>query len=302
MIVSDGANYAVMGILTPVNPTDGQVLTYVAADSQWEPKSLSALGGANASQLRSVSISTGSASPKPRQVLAYNEANGDWESTYVGPGPRANWHGFTVDPTTMTAVLGYGGGWTVQNFNITGVNATATEPFYVKISSPSTGNNAFYGWSYATPQITTGIFRYAVTRCILGSTGTHAGYYLGLSSAVGPQLIAQSASLAANFVGFRFWNGTDTHWQAYVGKDATHITLVDTGITPDTNSHIYEIFSDGTNFHFYIDGTKVATISVTDTNAPANTTLLGQICWLSNQNGATVIPLSCAYAFWESSV
>lgn len=71
----------------------------------------------------------------------------------------------------------------------------------------------------------------------------------------------------SNTIGFRFSNGTDTHWQAAAITAGGSTTLVDTGVTPDGNVHLFEMAMNiaSTTVTFYIDNVLVATIS---TNIP----------------------------------
>jgi hypothetical protein len=57
LVISDGTDYKVFGMLTPIAPADGQVLYFNGADNQWEPTTLSAIGNANAAQIKSIPIS-----------------------------------------------------------------------------------------------------------------------------------------------------------------------------------------------------------------------------------------------------
>jgi hypothetical protein len=57
LVISDGTNYQVFGMLTPIAPADGQVLYFNGADNQWEPTTLSAIGNANAAQIKNIPVS-----------------------------------------------------------------------------------------------------------------------------------------------------------------------------------------------------------------------------------------------------
>jgi hypothetical protein len=84
LLVSDGTNYiAVMPFsgLQTVAPNDGDIPVYVNADKKWEPKSISTLGGANASKLRGVNIS--SATPLDQQILRYSSADAQYDLVYT---------------------------------------------------------------------------------------------------------------------------------------------------------------------------------------------------------------------------
>lgn len=77
-LVSDGTNYIwIAGQPTTDTPNDADVLTYVLADKRWESKSISTLGGANASQLRGKNIS--SATPTDQQVLKWSATDNQYD-------------------------------------------------------------------------------------------------------------------------------------------------------------------------------------------------------------------------------
>lgn len=64
-----------IGAPTPVPPTDGQVLTYVTANSRWEPATPSVV--ASIDDLNDVDTST--VAPTDGQVLTWDNAAGQWE-------------------------------------------------------------------------------------------------------------------------------------------------------------------------------------------------------------------------------
>lgn len=111
----DGTNYTclpltvhkIAGInVKVVTPTDADVMTYVAANSQWEPKSLASVGGANASQLRGVSLDTGTVgTPTDGFEIVYDSAS----SSYKAITPPAQ-IGANVVPLAHCATDG-GSGW-----------------------------------------------------------------------------------------------------------------------------------------------------------------------------------------------
>lgn len=72
------------------------------------------------------------------------------------------------------------------------------------------------------------------------------------------------------FIGFRYSNGTDTTFKAVTinpGGSVGSATVQDTGVTADTNVHLFEIYPTNNNtvMTFYIDKVLVQTIS---TNLP----------------------------------
>lgn len=77
-LASDGANYVfIAGQPTTDSPNDADILTYVAADGRWEAKPISALGGANASQLRGKNIS--SATPADQDILRWSSTDNAYD-------------------------------------------------------------------------------------------------------------------------------------------------------------------------------------------------------------------------------
>lgn len=73
LIISDGTNYQVFGILTPIAPADGQVLAFNGANNDWEPTTLSAIGNANAAQIKNIPIS--SSTPSDQTVPTVTNFN-----------------------------------------------------------------------------------------------------------------------------------------------------------------------------------------------------------------------------------
>lgn len=76
-------------------------------------------------------------------------------------------------------------------------------------------------------------------------------------------------------IGFRYSAGTDTHWQAVTvvaGASVGSQTTVDTGITPDTNPHLFEMTTNaaGSAVNFFIDSALVATITTNLPNPATN--------------------------------
>ena len=115
-------------------PSDANVLTYVAANTDWEPKPLSALGGANASQLRGNNIS--SASPASTQFLQWNSADSSYDLVYDDyQAYSVLWEeDFLTSRATTSGPLGspYGGGgsaWTTASTGGTSITVYAYNQF-----------------------------------------------------------------------------------------------------------------------------------------------------------------------------
>ena len=97
-----------------------------------------------------------------------------------------------------------------------------------------------------------------------------------------------------NLCAFRHSDTTDANWKAYCGTDATHFTVVDTGIaTSTTASYLFEIgfkpLGAPTEADFFLNGSQVATIT---TNLPASASQTeGWIWTVDNKNTATAMQL-----------
>lgn len=134
------------------------------------------------------------------------------------------------------------------------------------------------------------------------------GVYSGISgTGANTVQIDGTTAYAANVpnkttIGFRYSNGTDTHWQCasiIAGSSLPSSTFVDTGVTPDTaNPHIFEVASNaaGTSLFCLIDHVLVGTIT---TNIPApdgtSNTLASPFFTGDNENTATAISATWYY-------
>ena len=144
------------------------------------------------------------------------------------------------------------------------------------------------------------------TRLAISPT-TSARYWIGLGcwntgssrGSNGTQVLATSVYAADlpnhTTLGFRYSATTDTHWQAVsinAGTASASSTVVDTGISPDTSAHLFEMATNaaGSSVYFLIDNTVVATIS---SNLPDPTLAAdswGSMFWTGdNKNSATAI-------------
>jgi hypothetical protein len=106
-------------------------------------------------------------------------------------------------------------------------------------------------------------------------------------------------------LGFRYSAGTDTHWQAVslvANNSGVLSTVVDTGVTPDTNTHLFQMATNvtGTSVTYYIDGVSVATI-LTNLPNPASTydALASPFLTGDNKNTATSVSATF-YQAWLS--
>ncbi len=181
----------------------------------------------------------------------------------------------------------------------TGATPTATEaPGVVETSSASAstnvvaaiGHNQGAGLNGSNYSFGT-IARYTV-RFAPGQT-TNARFWIGLGDVNGPgdysNTVYASDAPPRFYCMFRYSVTTDTHWKAICATDASHQTIVDTGITPVTTpSTLFEIVPNAamTAVVFYINGSAVANIT---TNLPLNTNQPAAMWTADNKNTANVV-------------
>lgn len=301
IVWSDGSNYFVGGDQPNyTEPSDAQVWSYSTSTHKWAPTSLSALGGANASQIRGVNINT--KAPHPGDALVFNGT--DWVPQlfplgtyrvvghcYDGGGTGAA--NFTNLGTTSNCIVS-------STFTVTLVAPTSTEPPMLQAGNSNTGSTNTRGFLNRSILPRFGFFgtlvgaqwrvrvdQTANTRYWLAMTDTTNQNELGSS-------IMATDTPAQNVIGFRYSSGV-TNWQAYCGTDATHQTVVDTGVAPDTShSQLFEFKQDGSSVYFYINGTLVATIS---TNVPASSNACGLSVLADNKNTANNSTFAVAWTY-----
>lgn len=217
----------------------------------------------------------------PTQVLL---GDSSW-----GPVPGGGGGGSTGEPYLIHWARGdnYGGSasiyddhgqtsgrWGSNNVTASAINASATERFHTRITSP--GNvAATYGNSYSTGlQFTLG--KVSSFKCRVRLTSTLLSrVWLCLTDAdiagSGTSMM-KSATPNQNLVGFRYDpSAVDTKWVCVTQTDSSNQTATpeSTSSHIDTNFHTFEFFWDGSQVVFKIDGTTVGGQS---TNAPATST------------------------------
>jgi len=159
-----------------------------------------------------------------------------------------------------------GGTFAINNSGVSG----ATPPNW-KLTSGS-GSFGFVGNNNSASEISLDILAQCQAYLALGLTSS-GGYWIGMSSLAAGSLSVTNPS--GSVVAFRFIQGTDTNWQAYVATGSGTFTAVDTGVAPDTNFHQFKIQQDSSgNLTFYIDGSLVATINSGTTGIPVATTAM----------------------------
>ncbi len=184
------------------------------------------------------------------------------------------------------------------------IQPTSTVAGYVKFTGSSVGpnkdvifiNGTFLGTSLGfTKTFKTNI-------AVFGTTSMR--FWIGLSNKTSGNVstVFESDNPVANFVGFRYSDGTDSHWMAYCSTDGTHFSTHDTGVTPDVTGALHSYsFSpvQGTpgTINFYIDGVSVGQLT---TNAPTSTTFLGPISYAESMAGG-VTPVLGVNVFYAES-
>jgi hypothetical protein len=152
----------------------------------------------------------------------------------------------------------------------------------------SLGTGANYGqWSFGS------IYRWSIkfaaaasvtnTRYWMGTTVYNTGGSGGETSISGGTTSFASNNPNRSMIGFRYSNGTDAHWVAVTQVTGGAQTIVDTGVSVDANSHLFEYAYNGGAVGFYIDGSLVATIN---TNVPTAATFRVYMFWCGD-NEAT---------------
>lgn len=173
-----------------------------------------------------------------------------------------NLHGFSVTP-------GLGSGFPATGMTLfSAASVIQAAPTATDLASyRPTGSGGVY-FVDTTNGLTLGSVnrmwtKYALSRTLL--TRNWVGF--------APTADVQAAVLASNtpvttLLGFRYSTdlSADNHWKCYASPNGSAVTLVDTGVVPDTAFHKFEIDMTAGVATFYIDGILVGTIS---TNVPS---------------------------------
>ena len=109
--------------------------------------------------------------------------------------------------------------------------------------------------------------------------------------------ISASGVLAA---AFRYFAGTDTDWECYVGDGVHAGQVVSSGVVPDTtNMQQFDIFiTSGGVYQYYINGTQVC--SFTPTNPIPENSMLGNIDAWQNTT-TTSVSVKQGRLYWGSN-
>jgi hypothetical protein len=188
-----------------------------------------------------------------------------------------NWCGLAIQASstgsTFPGAQNTNPGQINSGYPVVIVPPTATVPRGAKIQSASL--SAASGIADQVNFLTPGIVRDWFMKGAIDGT-THSRYWIGMTDTAFASIptTMNSDTPAANVIAFRWNSDTDTNFKAVCQTDASHQTVVDTGVAVVVDAvHLFEIVpqSGGTSIKFYIDGVNVATIS---TNVPANTTAM----------------------------
>lgn len=205
------------------------------------------------------------------QVLTVVGGVPAWATAGAGTTQTGTYHGWTYDGLALGTNSQFGTGFYAPTGTVAnGGNATTNVPGYSTLTSPSANAGSILDNNNSQTPISTSILSQIKFYGALASTSS--GIYWIAATAGGA---FNTANPNTSIIGFRFVQGTDTNWQAYVGTTsaAGHYTVVDTGIAVNTNFHQFIINVDSSgNYTFYIDGVLVATIAAGSAGIPATTT------------------------------
>lgn len=229
----------------------------------------------------------------------------------VGPRPAfGNWKGWTFNGSDT--LVPYGCQPASSGQAKTALAMTATEPGYAVFSTGSTASSqATVQMNESATCTTIGFcynsFNLALLGCyqtrvqLQSTTNERVWIGIGFIQGQGAPFIADNPLTGSvnNICCFRYsTNAGDTHWQAFVGTTGSNFTLVDTGVTPDTNGHIFQITFDGTHVNFWIDGVNVAAVS---TNVPATNQLMQDIVSIDNVGLANNKSVNVSFQYVETT-
>jgi hypothetical protein len=220
-----------------------------------------------------------------------DDGQGDITFAATGGGFQ-NWIGFNAAGTIGESVnsSGVGSTWQLTGSSSTPlIPPTATQTKAVNQNAQSAGFSTSFGLLDQNLDLSPGTIQdWLAKTALLGAT--FARYWIGFSDVVvgGIGAAFPTNTPSANFIGFRFSAGTDTHLVAVCQTDSTHQTIVDTGISPTLSAspQLFEVIptSSGTVINFYINKSLVATIS---TNVPAASTPMGSFIVFDGQANVT---------------
>lgn len=212
-------------------------------------------------------------------------------STVSNPGSRvpALWVTDGFNATTAYSAVGFG---LVITCNTPTIQAATTTALTANRCN-TTATAGTSGVIYSPTNFRAGKNLYGKQIAALAQTTTTRAW-LGFTSAAGASIAALDTLAASQTAAFRFsTNVPDTHWQCATANGST-MTVTDSGITPDTNQHLFEITIGASNVVFAIDGTTVCTVSAT---LPTGT--LRMLGTINNVANAAVMSLDTATWYAE---
>jgi hypothetical protein len=152
---------------------------------------------------------------------------------------------------------------------------------------------------------------YRITFSWAAGNTTNVRYWLGMTafnvagagcSTAPPRSTTCFATNTPNTsaLAFRYSAGTDTHWQA-VSINAGTATVVDTGVTPNTSPHLFEIAAaaTGSGYNYYIDGVLVGVITTNLPSVTAGASNTQTILFWAGDNENTATAIS-GTSYWTS--
>jgi hypothetical protein len=229
------------------SPANGDVLTYQTSGTKWVNAPPAGGGGG------------GGGSTPTGTLIAYGQPN-----PFSG-GPPAYNYGNVFN----FAGLSQGNAPTLARTSVTG-GLPPSSRLSTTLNTP-----ASYAWwgSYSQETVCRSLLQQIQHTVALNST-TSLRVWLGVG--FGASSTLETPTPACSMIAFRYDAAVDTHWQAFCGNGS--VTVVDTGVTPDTNFHQFKIAADGSGgFNFFIDGSNVANIPSGATGMPTSTAAMGDL-------------------------
>jgi hypothetical protein len=129
------------------------------------------------------------------------------------------------------------------------------------------------------------------------NTVTNGTFWFGFSALEAAALGVTNPN--GSTIAFRFVQGTDTNFMAYVGTATGTFTATSTGVAQDTAWHEFKIAQDASgNFLFYIDGVLKVTMAAASTGMPTANTGMFAITQCTASSG-TVSYLLNSVRWWS---
>ena len=241
-----------------------------------------------------------SSSPATTNTVTNVSVSGSTLGGILGKWP-GNWIGCNMAASAgSTFNTGNNIGMSLQQISgypVVAIQPTATQPRGARIQSPllTQASGVFDQYTNVTP----GIIQEWFMKCAINGL-TDSRYFWGItdvaSNSTPPTYQTTFFSDTPN-CNFRFSSVTDTTFKAICQTGSVSSTIVDTGITVDTNPHTFDFVpqSNASSIAFYIDGSLVANIS---TNIPVTTTLMDTFFTVDGKNsGATTMNFDFYYVY-----